>query len=371
MNLRVFYNARTVISAPQSSPALRRLPACALVLSLAFAPCARAQQRVAPTDVKKEPGGVSLGALTAPVTLTVSGNQGRWAQVTLDGWIFGASVKPDRRQGLDLVVSERDGENLRAGPNGSVMARLRYGALLERVEERGKWVHVRRRGWVPRSALEQPKVAARPKPGAGPQPAAYKPMEEQKPDTAPARPVPASGAVVPAGATDRVDVARASAVYSTPNGGQVGTLQPGAAARVLARAGEWTRIATEVWVHDADLTAASGEALQGVSAAEVRANPERYVGQLVDWRLQLVSIQTADELRSEMPSGQTYLLTRGPLPEPGFVYVMIPRDQGQRFRALGPLSELTLRLRIRAARSKYLATPVAELVAVVDSAAAR
>ena len=340
------------------------------MLSLAFAPCARAQQRVAATDVKKEPGGVSLGTLTTPVTLTVSGNQGRWAQVTLDGWIFGGSVKPDRRQGLDLVVSERDGENLRAGPNGSVIARLRYGALLERVEERGTWVHVRRRGWVPRSALEPPKLAARPKPSAGSQPPAYKPMEEQKPDTA-QRPIAVPPVPVPAGATDRVDVARPSAVFSTPNGSQVGTLQPGAAARVLARAGEWTRIATEVWVHDADLTAASGEALQGVSAAEVRANPERYVGQLVDWQLQLVSIQTADELRSEMPSGQTYLLMRGPLPEPGFVYVMIPRDQGQRFRALGPLSELTLRLRIRAARSKYLATPVAELVAVVDSAAAR
>jgi hypothetical protein len=108
-----------------------------------------------------------------------------------------------------------------------------------------------------------------------------------------------------------------------------------------------------------------------VSAAEVRANPERYVGQVLDWQLQLVSIQTADELRPEMPQGQTYLLTRGPLPEPGFVYVMIPRDQSQRFRALGPLAELTLRLRIRAARSKYLATPVAELLAVVDSAAVR
>src|SRR5512132_2734553 len=217
MNLRVFYNARTVISAPQSSPALRRLPACALVLSLAFAPCVRAQQRVAATDVKKEPGGVTLGTLTTPVTLTVSGNQGRWAQVTLDGWIFSRSVKPDRRQGLDLVVSERDGENLRTGPNGSVIARLRYGALLERVEERGKWVHVRRRGWVPRSALEQPKLSLRPKPRAGSQPPAYKPMEEQKPDTAPARPAVAPPVPIPAGATDRVTVARASAVFSTPN----------------------------------------------------------------------------------------------------------------------------------------------------------
>jgi hypothetical protein len=197
-------------------------------------------------------------------------------------------------------------------------------------------------------------------------------MEEQKPDTAPARSAGATAApAAPAGATDRVEAARATPVFSTPDGGRIGTLEPGAPARVVARAGEWTRVATDVWVHEADLKPASGSALQGVSAAEVRANPERYVGQVLDWQLQLVSIQTADELRPEMPQGQTYLLTRGPLPEPGFVYVMIPRDQGQRFRALGPLAELTLRLRIRAARSKYLATPVAELVGVVDSAAVR
>lgn len=340
------------------------------MLSVAFAPVVAAQQRVAATDVKKEPGGVTLATLTAPVTLTVSGNQGRWAAVTLDGWIFGQSLKPDRRQGLDLVVAERAGENLRAEPNGTIIAHVRYGALLDRVEERGKWVHVRRQGWVPRSALDLPKVAARARPRAGAQPPAYKPMEEQKPDTAAAKPA-AAAAPAPVGATDRVEVARASAMFTSPNGSQVGTLQPGAAARVVARAGEWTRVATEAWVRDADLKAASGEALQGVSAAEVRANPERYVGQVMDWQLQLVSVQTADELRPEMPPGQTYLLTRGPLPEPGFVYVMIPHDQSQRFRSLGPLAELTLRLRIRAARSKYLATPVAELVAVVDSAAAR
>lgn len=345
------------------------------MLSVAFASVAAAQQRVAATDVKKEPGGVTLATLAVPATLTISGSQGRWAEVTLDGWMFGKSLKPDRRQGLDLVVSERAGENLRAEPNGAIIAHVRYGALLDRVEERGKWVHVRRQGWVPRSAIDLPKAAARPRARAATPPPAYKPMEEQKPDTAAARAAAAKAAATPApvpvGATDRVELARASAMFTSPNGGQVGTLQPGAAARVLARAGEWTRVATEAWVRDADLKAASGEALQGVSAAEVRANPERYVGQVMDWQLQLVSVQTADELRPEMPPGQTYLLTRGPLPEPGFVYVMIPHDQSQRFRALGPLSELTLRLRIRAARSKYLATPVAELVAVVDSAAAR
>lgn len=78
-------------------------------------------------------------------------------------------------------------------------------------------------------------------------------------------------------------------------------------------------------------------------------------------------MQVADELRPEMPAGSPYLLMRGPLPEPGFVYVMLPRGDVARFKALPPLAELTLRLTIKAASTRYLPTPVAELVAVVDS----
>jgi hypothetical protein len=67
-----------------------------------------------------------------------------------------------------------------------------------------------------------------------------------------------------------------------------------------------------------------------------------------------------------MSPGQPYLLTRGPLPEPGFVYVTIPADRIADFQALPPLHEVVLRVSIRAARTKFLATPVAELVSVVS-----
>jgi hypothetical protein len=383
MNLRVFYNPRIVISAAQSSPALRRLPACALVFCLAIAPATEAQQRIAATTAYKAPGGVALADILPAARLAVSGNRGKWAEVLLDGWIFGRSVHADARQGLDIAVTERGGENLRAEPNGAIIARLRYGALLDRVEQREKWVHVRRRVWVPRSAVDAPMLATRATRSDAP--AAYRPMAEQKADTqqrsarkgaaapaaGPAQPpaTPAAESVAPG--ADRVELARSTALYVTPDGAQAGTLAPGAPARILARSGDWVRVSAEGWVREADVKPAAGGALVGVSAAEVRANPDRYVGQVLDWRLQVISIQTADELRPEMSPGQTYVLTRGPLPEPGFVYVTIPADQKQRFRALGPLAELTLRLRIRAARSKYLATPVADLVDVVDSVAAR
>ena len=76
--------------------------------------------------------------------------------------------------------------------------------------------------------------------------------------------------------------------------------------------------------------------------------------------------QVGDELRAELPPGQPYLLTRGPLPEPGFVYVAIPPDRAEAFQALPPLQEVVLRVTIRAPRTRYLATPVAELASVVS-----
>jgi hypothetical protein len=133
----------------------------------------------------------------------------------------------------------------------------------------------------------------------------------------------------------------------------------------MERSGEWVRVQVDGWVPEADLRRSEG-GLVGITAAEVRAAPDRFVGQTLDWKLQLISLQTADELRGELPIGQPYLLMRGPLPEPGFVYVALPRDRLEEFQALPPLTELVLRLTLRAARTRYLNTPVGELVSVVS-----
>jgi len=167
---------------------------------------------------------------------------------------------------------------------------------------------------------------------------------------------------------DAIELANSADLFVQPGTGSLGTLVTGTRGRVLGQSGEWVRVQFAGWVRASDLRPESGSAVVGVSAAEVRADPARYVGKTLDWRLQLVSIQTADELRPEIPAGQPYLLMRGPLPEPGFVYVMVPRNELVRFKALPPLAELTLRVSIRAASTRYLPTPVAELVAVVDSA---
>jgi len=143
-------------------------------------------------------------------------------------------------------------------------------------------------------------------------------------------------------------------------------LQGGIPARLLARAGDQVKVQVEGWIPADAVAPAEGGVLMGVTADEVRADPNRYVGQTLEWRLQLIAVREADELRPEMPPGQPYLLARGPLPEPGFVYVTIPSSRLADFQALPALQELVLRVTVRAARTKFLPTPVVELASVVS-----
>ena len=334
---------------------------------LTFAPLVEAQQvpeiSVA-TRLRKEPQGVPLVSLPAGAPVELRRSRGEWREVVIEGWIFTRSTARTTREGFDLVVTVPGGENIRESPNGRVLARVRSGTLLTNEGVRGTWTRVSRAGWVPREtvsgAVKEPAPAASRQPPADPTPS---PMDE--PVESGALPTQATAPValdeVPAD-SEPVRVSRETAIFAAPQGGPYGTLQPGAPTRVLRRFGDWTRVRLEGWVREADLGGGVGTSLGGVTAAEVRADPARYVGRPVDWRLELIAVQTADELRTEIPKGQLYLLTRGPLPEPGFVYVMVTSAQAEEFRALQALQELTLRVIIKAPRTRFLTTPVVELV---------
>ena len=165
-----------------------------------------------------------------------------------------------------------------------------------------------------------------------------------------------------------METIRETGLSRMPDSAPTSTLPAGTPARVMGRSGEWVRVQVEGWVRESDVKPAEAGVLAGITAAEVRASPDRFVGQTLDWRLQVIAVQLADELRPEMPPGQPYLLTRGPLPEPGFVYVTIPPERIAEFRALPPLHEMVMRVTLKAARTRYLATPVAELVSTPGAA---
>jgi hypothetical protein len=323
----------------------------------------------APASLHKEPDGVPLVTLPAGAPIEAGRTRGSWNEATVEGWIYTNSTEQTRRDGYDLVVTTEAGENLRRSPNGPLLGRVREGTLLERVAQRGKWTRVRREGWIPKRALRTPapRQSAAPQQAAAPQQPAARPRPTGA-SAAGAPSVSASGAnsAQAAGGPERIQTARETALGAAPAGGTLGTLQAGTPARIVARSGDLVKVQVEGWIPADAVAVSDSAALVGVSAAEVRAEPARFVGQTLEWRLQVIAIKTADELRSEMPPGQPYLLTRGPLPEPGFVYVIIPSAQAAAFQALPPLQEVVLRVAIRAARTRFLTTPVAELVSVVS-----
>jgi hypothetical protein len=321
------------------------------------------------TRLRKEPKGIALVSLPAGTSVEPKRTRGDWHEVVVEGWIFNRSTEKTRRDGFDLVVSAPNGENIRSAPNREIVGRVHTGTLLRKQEVRGAWTRVRRTGWVPRDAVKSAAskaatpLAAQPESTASVEPELTEPVESGALPAQAAAPLPPARV---AADTERLQVARETALLGAPEGSQYGTLQTGAPTRVVGHSGEWARVQLEGWIRESDLAPGSDASLGGVTAAEVRADPPRYIGRTVDWRLELIAVQTADELRTEIPKGQPYLLTRGPLPEPGFVYVTVTETQANEFRSLQALQEMTLRVTIKAPRTRFLATPVVELVSRVS-----
>ena len=356
---------------PQSSPPLRRLPAL-LSVGVALAGHLVAQSPVrlsAATPFLRDPGGVRLATLAPGLRLTPGRVSGAYVEVTVSGWIFTASTRSDRRDGFALSVSATDGENLRAAPDGAVLGRVVEGALFNRLGTRGGWTQVRRSGWIARSAIvasrgqgessrAQRSDPAGPIASAAPQPRndtvarsfAQAPAESSR---APRSDPPARRAALKPGPV----------LQRTPEGEVITTLSGSAVVSVGERDRDWVKVSLEAWVRQSEVQGAAAP-LPQITAAMLREHPDRYIGQAVDWRLQFLARQTADELRPEMPMGHAYLLTRGPLPETGFVYVLVSKAQADALQGLKPLDEIEATVTVRTARTRYLATPVVELIKV-------
>lgn len=308
----------------------------------------------------QEPGGRRLARLVRGAMVTGGETRGQWVRVTLDGWIFAPSVGPSQRgspaAGFDLVVTRAPEENLRASASGAVIARLAQGFGLDRVgaDTTGRWIHVSRAGWVDRAALQP--VAPTPVSRAG------TPADTSAaPDSAPLPPAPVT-------AGGRAQPARPMTLYRAPDGPETGTLAPETPVRVVSRSGEWARVQLHGWVKVDELQAAPPGVLVGVSAAELRTEPQRYAGQVLRWRVEFISLQKADDLRPDIPAGASYVLARGPIPERGFVYIIVPEMQLGAVRALAPLVTMNITARVRAGRSRYLGNPVVELISLEGGA---
>ncbi|UCC47300.1 MAG: hypothetical protein JSV41_07240 [Gemmatimonadota bacterium] len=295
--------------------------------------------RVAQENFRREPNGTQLAAVLQGTEVRVLGEQGGWVLVELQGWIWAPSVGQTTREGFDLTVSASGGENLRASPGGraAIKARLLEGCLLERVDASGNWIEVRRRGWLWRASLDISGTVAAAGPG------------EQEADIQP------------------LITARAPlAVYATPDGDTIATFEPGAQAQVLGRTGDWIRIRVDGWVYGpAALDSATDLADTGeITPAQLRADPGRYRGALVRWRVQFISLRRAERSRTDFEEGEPFIHARGPAGDAGFVYLAVPEELLPIAESLEPLDYVTVVGRVRTGRSSLLGSPIIDLTDV-------
>jgi len=337
---------------PQSTAPQRPQPAALALLPLALggllacvaAGPAAAQQpatvRRDGTPLLADAGGAQIGRLAAGVALVPQASRAGSVQVTVDGWVI-ATALAAARAGAGLALL-RD-ENLRVVPNGRLVARLVKGTVVDSLDARAGWLHVRRTGWVASRAL-----AGLPAGGVA---------------TA-AAPVDTSGLGDTADVRNAV-LQRAVRLYRAPDAPSTGTLEAGAPIRVTARVGDWVRVEAAGWVKAAELRQAGGQTVSGVTAADLRAAPDEWRGKVLRWTIQFIALQTADELRPDFQPGQPYILARGPAPEYAFVYVTVPPDKLAEVARLQPLDSVTIVARVKSGRSTYLANPILELMDVV------
>lgn len=305
----------------------------------------------AAAPVHAAPDGARVGTLQPGAGITLGATRGAWREVELGGWIWSASTGPASRPGFDLAVTASEGEILRTAPDGDPVARLLIGTQLSRLEKKGGWTRVRRTAWVPTSALAPP-AAVPPAPTPGKQvetarPIPVAPSQAEKP------PLAAPDTL------ERVAIRKGAELAVGPGSPVIGASPEQVPAWVTARSGNWVRVRTELWVRGEDVQPLADSS--AITLDRLRADPDKFVGQPVAWRLQFLSLQVADELRPELPAGQPYVLARGPLPEAGFVYLIVTAEQAARFRQMNPLDEFTASAVIRAPRTRYLPTPVLEL----------
>src|SRR6184192_3276334 len=364
-----------ILEGMQSSRALCALPVVlGLVIPLSLAAQARYRVTTDGAWFYQEPGGKRLARLARGAVLAGGEGQGDWQVVMLEGWIFTTSVGPTPRAGYDLTVTRAPEENLRSAPAGALIGKLPPGFLLNKVAEgtSGSWIHVTRAGWVEKTDIESVAQVASSRTAAPDSDTTQaRPTLARKPAVA-----PATGHGSAAGSPDttsspsapvdpsRVESARRTVLYRSPEGQPAGTLAPSAPLRVLGRSGDWTRVELEGWVRSADLEIAPPGVLVGITAAELRTDPQRYAGQVLRWTLQFISTQQADELRPEIPNGATYMLARGPLPERGFVYVVVPEARRAQLETITPLATIQVTARVRTGRTRFLGNPVLDLISL-------
>ena len=309
-------------------------------------------------NFRREPNGVVLGRLAAGAPLRVLERTGSWIQVDVEGWVWLNSLQASGSE-FDLVVAVEGGENLRSAPSGAIVGRLEQGTLLEELAREPGWAQVRRRGWIWSASVSEAaattSASARTASGTGAAPAG-----------------PAPSAAPPARRPDGFTTVGAAGapILTAPDGDTLARVRPSSDLQVIAREGNWARVRLEGWVWmpagaDADAEApVVSEAPSTLVPQDLTGEPEAHVGRVVSWALQFISLERAEEIRTDFRQGEPFLLTRFGGPDGPFVYVAVPSERLTEAQGLVPLERIVVTGRVRTGASSFTGTPIIDLLSL-------
>lgn len=298
-------------------------------------------------NFRAQPNGTLLGQLRAGLSLEVLEATDDWLQFDLEGWVFTQSLAANPGR-FDRVVSVEGGENIRGTPNGEILGRLEQSTVLETLElsPDSRWVRVRRRAWVWRRSAVL--FGADPSGGS----------------------TERSSLTVPASADDGGEWARvgsaAAPILSAPDGDTLAISAQTTNLRVLAREGNWARILLEGWIwlpQGAD-GGAEASIRTDVTLENVAAAPDDFRGEVIQWDLQFISLERAEEIRTDFYVTEPFLLTRIGDGDQGFVYVAIPPERIQEAQGLNPLERIRVVGRVRTGSARLTGSPILELLSL-------
>lgn len=297
-------------------------------------------------NFRAQPNGTVLGQLRAGLSVAVIEATDDWLQFNLEGWVYNPSLRLVDRGNFGLVVSSEGGENLRGRPNGELLGHLEDGTLLELLERESQWSLVRRRAWVWRrsTALFASELVTVP--------------EERSSLSASSGATPDEEWAI-GGSVD-------APILSVPDGDTLAVSAPNTNLRVLARDGNWARVRLEGWMWLPESADGGVEAaiLTGVTLEELAAAPDDYRGEVLQMDLQFISLERAEEIRTDFYATEPFLLTRIGNGGEGFVYVAIPPERLGESQGLSPLERIRVVGRVRTGATRLTGSPILELLSL-------
>ncbi len=310
-------------------------------------------------NFRRAPNDVVVARLNPGTPLAVVGSDGDWLQVDVVGWVWLSSLQSSDSD-FDLVVAVGEGENLRAEPQGTVLGRLEEGALLEELGREPGWAQVRRRGWIwSASVANSSATAATPAPPpAAPAPTPPAASTGAAPTPTPA---PAPAARRPEGFASVVG----APILTAPDGDTLAVASGRGDLQVVSREGNWARVRLDGWVWMPTSSEATADATPtALVPSDLTADPAAHVGRVVSWTLQFISLERAEELRTDFRRGEPFLLSRYGGPEGPFVYVAVPAEQEAVAAGLVPLETVAVTGRVRTGASALTGTPIIDLLSL-------